>query len=62
MPAQAPDQRPPLRHDIPAPAAQPLRVVMNGSRLDIRASVDHEGLEKLEAMLAKYKEILTMMQ
>jgi len=35
---------------------------MNGDRLDIQASVDLEGLEKLEQMLAKYKEILKMLQ
>ncbi len=40
----------------------PLRVVMNGDRLDIQASVDLEGLKKLQAMLQKYQSILEMMQ
>jgi hypothetical protein len=44
----------------PGPAV-PLRVVMNGNRLDIHASVDLEGLKKLQAMLAKYQGILEMM-
>jgi hypothetical protein len=36
---------------------------MNGNRLDIQAmGVDLDGLEKLEQMLAKYKEILKMQQ
>jgi hypothetical protein len=45
----------------PAPSV-PLRVVMNGNRLDIQASVDLEGLKKLQAMLEKYQGILEMMQ
>jgi hypothetical protein len=40
----------------------PLRVVMNGDRLDIQASVDLEGLKKLQAMLEKYQGILEMMR
>jgi hypothetical protein len=40
----------------------PLRVVMNGDRLDIQASVDLEGLKKLQTMLQKYQSILEMMQ
>jgi hypothetical protein len=43
----------------PSPVA-PLRVVMNGSRLDIQASVDLEGRKKLRAMLEKYQGILEM--
>jgi hypothetical protein len=39
----------------------PLRVVMNGNRLDIQASVDLAGLKKLQEMLAKYESILEMM-
>jgi hypothetical protein len=39
----------------------PLRVIMNGNRLDIQASVDLAGLKKLQAMLAKYQGILEMM-
>ena len=39
-----------------------LRVVMNGDRLDIQASVDLEGLKKLRTMLEKYQGILEMMQ
>jgi hypothetical protein len=48
----------------PAPpmAGAPLRVVMNGDRLDIQASVDLEGLKKLRTMLEKYQGILEMMQ
>lgn len=38
-----------------------LRVVMNGDRLDIQASVDLEGLKKLRTMLEKYESILEMM-
>jgi hypothetical protein len=45
----------------PAPTV-PLRVVMNGDRLDIQASVDLEGLKKLRTMLEKYQGILEMMQ
>ena len=41
--------------------AAPLRVVMNGNRLDIQASVDLEGLKKLQAMLDKYQGIFEMM-
>jgi hypothetical protein len=40
----------------------PLRVVMNGNRLDIQASVDLAGLKKLKDMLTKYESILEMMQ
>jgi hypothetical protein len=61
MPTPADHQRSTPRVPDP-PMAAPLRVVMNGNRLDIQASVDLDGLEKLEAMLAKYKEILKMMQ
>ncbi|MGA8612222.1 MAG: hypothetical protein WB760_10980 [Xanthobacteraceae bacterium] len=46
----------------PIPPASPLRVVMNGDRLDIQASVDLEGLKKLRTMLEKYEGILEMMQ
>ncbi len=46
----------------PSPAASPLRVVMNGNRLDIQASVDLGGLKNLQAMLQKYQGILEMMQ
>jgi hypothetical protein len=40
----------------------PLRVAMNGDRLDIQASVDLAGLKKLKEMLTKYEGILEMMQ
>jgi hypothetical protein len=40
----------------------PLRVVMNGNRLDIQASVDLEGLRKLQEMLKAYETILEMVQ
>ncbi len=46
----------------PIPSTMPLRVVMNGDRLDIQASVDLEGLKKLRTMLEKYQGILEMMQ
>jgi hypothetical protein len=46
----------------PLPPTAPLRVVMNGDRLDIQASVDLEGLKKLRVMLEKYQGILEMMQ
>jgi hypothetical protein len=45
----------------PPIAGAPLRVVMNGDRLDIQASVDLEGLKKLRTMLEKYQGILEMM-
>ena len=38
------------------------RIVMNGDRLDIQASVDLTGLKKLQEMLTKYQGILEMMQ
>jgi hypothetical protein len=37
------------------------RVVMNGDRLDIQASVNLEGLKALQEMLKKYEAILEMM-
>lgn len=43
-------------------ASTPLRVVMNGHRLDIQASVDLEGLKMLRTMLEKYQGILEMME
>lgn len=46
----------------PLPPTAPLRVIMNGDRLDIQASVDLEGLKKLRAMLEKYQSILEMLQ
>ncbi len=36
-------------------------VLMRGNRLEITADVDADGLEKLQAMLEKYAEILKMM-
>jgi hypothetical protein len=35
---------------------------MNGNRLDIQASVDLEGLRKLQEMLKAHEAILQMMQ
>jgi hypothetical protein len=35
---------------------------MNGNRPGIQASVDLDGLKKLQAMLEKYQGILEMMQ
>jgi hypothetical protein len=43
-------------------AIPPLRVVMNGDRLNIEASVDLDGLKKLRTVLEKYQSILEMMQ
>lgn len=59
-----PVSRPPRSlHSALTPDMQmPLRVVMNGNRLDIQASVDLAGLKKLQEMLAKYQGILEMMQ
>lgn len=37
---------------------QPLLVVMNGERLNIKASVDLEGLKNLREILEKYEGIL----
>jgi hypothetical protein len=44
-----------------SPGGAPLRVVMNGDRLDIQASVDLAGLKKLKEMLTKFEGILEMM-
>jgi hypothetical protein len=44
----------------PLPIGRP-RIVMNGDRLDIQASVDLAGLKQLQAMLQKYEEILEML-
>jgi hypothetical protein len=44
-----------------SPGGAPLRVVMNGNRLDIQASVNLAGLKKLKEMLTKYESILEMM-
>jgi hypothetical protein len=46
----------------PVPQTAPVRVMMSGNRLDIQASVDLEGLKKLQAMLQKYQGILEMME
>jgi hypothetical protein len=54
-------QTPPAISTPPNPTS-PLRVVMNGNRLDIQASVDLEGLKKLRTMLEKYEGILEMME
>ena len=43
------------------PAGSPLRVVMNGNRLDLQASVDLAGLKQLKEMLTKFEGILEMM-
>jgi hypothetical protein len=53
---------PPGMPSIHDQLTSPLRVVMNGDRLDIQASVDLEGLKKLRTMLEKYQGILEMMQ
>lgn len=46
----------------PLPDDQPLVVVMNGDRLNIKASVDLEGLKNLRDILERYEGILLMMQ
>jgi hypothetical protein len=58
-------QKPGANSPPPTPPMQPtspLRVIMNGGRLDIQASVDLEGLKKPRTMLEKYQGILEMMQ
>jgi len=57
-------QNPPAKTGagVPLPPSAPLRVIMNGDRLDIQASVNLEGLKKLRTMLEKYQSILEMMQ
>jgi hypothetical protein len=44
---------PKAANESPPPIAptSPVRVVMNGDRLDIQASVDLDGLKKLRTML-----------
>jgi hypothetical protein len=59
VPRAAPRAAP---HEPKVLPGAPLRVVMNGDRLDIQASVDLEGLKKLQTMLQKYQGILEMMQ
>lgn len=58
--AEKPASRP--AHFEPLPEDQPLVVVMNGDRLNIKALVDLDGLKKLRAVLEKYQSILEMMQ
>jgi hypothetical protein len=58
--APRPAMRPPASEPALQPGA-PLRVVMNGDRLDIQASVDLAGLKKLKEMLTKFEGILEMM-
>jgi hypothetical protein len=73
-PPEPEPEKPPVTPQIPTPpkpggnlppevppAGAPLRVIMNGDRLDIQASVDLEGLKKLRTMLEKYQGILEMM-
>lgn len=52
----------PFSMELSPNGAAPVRVVMNGDRLDIQASVDLAGLKKLQEMLTKYQGILEMMQ
>lgn len=47
---------------MPLPDDQPLVVVMNGDRLNIKASVNLEGLKTLQEILQKYEGILQMSQ
>lgn len=56
------ETRPTPMEASPQLGTAPLRVVMNGNRLDIQASVDLDGLKKLQTMLEKYQGILEMMQ
>ena len=51
-----------LHETISNEPVAPVRVIMNGNRLDIQTSVDLDGLKKLQLMLAKYQGILEMMQ
>jgi hypothetical protein len=46
---------------MPPPLGKP-RIVMTGDHLDIHASVDLEGLRRLQTMLKKYEEILELME
>jgi hypothetical protein len=50
------------RYCAPPQLKSPLRVVINGNRLDIQASVNLEGIKKLRTMLEKYEGILQMME
>jgi hypothetical protein len=59
---QNPPPKPGAGASLPLPPSVPLRVIMNGDRLDIQASVNLEGLKKLRTMLEKYQGILEMMQ
>jgi hypothetical protein len=62
-PRPTPPRTPNVDPPGPMPAgAAPVRVVMNGGRLDIQASVDLEGLRKLQEMLKAYETILEMVQ
>lgn len=46
----------------PLPDHQPLVVAMNGNRLNIKASVDLEGLKALQEILKQYEGILQMVE
>ena len=55
-PAGRPGDRAPL------PDYQPLVVTINGNRLNIRASVDLNGLNDLQDILKRYEGILEMIE
>jgi hypothetical protein len=48
------------KHIIPPRSSSPLRVVVNGERLEIQASVDLAGLKDLQELLKQYEGILEM--
>jgi hypothetical protein len=67
VPTLAPQPLAGAKAFTPAPAApdsdgNEISVLLASNRLEITADVDDRGLEKLEQMLAKYEEILKMLQ
>jgi hypothetical protein len=46
----------------PAVGQPDISVLLKGNRLEITASVDADGLAKLKDVLAKYEEILRMLE
>jgi hypothetical protein len=66
VPAPAPSPLGAAKNAAPAVTSDgdgnEISVLLASSRLQITADVDDKGLEKLEQVLAKYKEILKMLQ
>jgi hypothetical protein len=60
--SQTPRQARPAQQERTPGGNAPVRVVVNGDRLDIQASVDLAGLKTLKELLTKYEGILEMMQ